>query len=174
MGWRSAAGACGSAKRACPRRACSIWTSSAAPCSDGATCRHWSCTRPVRATARSRCRTWMRTTRSVYATAWVASWISTMTPEIGPHGSDRHDPDRRDSSPPPLPAAALPERRLHPMSWLFVLLQQLKQFIVPLIALLIFGRGDRNELWPLIGVGVLVLVSLWQYFTYRYGVSGDS
>ena len=97
-----------------------------------------------------------------------------MTPEIGPHGSDRHDPDRRDSSPPPLPAAALPERRLHPMSWLFVLLQQLKQFIVPLIALLIFGRGDRNELWPLIGVGVLVLVSLWQYFTYRYGVSGDS
>lgn len=92
-----------------------------------------------------------------------------MTPEIGPSDSNRHD-----SSPPPVSAATLPERRLHPMSWLFVLLQQLKQFIVPLIALLIFGRGDRNELWPLIGVGVLVLVSLWQYFTYRYGVSGDS
>ena len=29
-----------------------------------------------------------------------------------------------------------PERRLHPWSWLFVLLQQLKQFIFPLIALL--------------------------------------
>ncbi|MFC0676611.1 PH domain-containing protein [Lysobacter korlensis] len=66
------------------------------------------------------------------------------------------------------------EHRLHPMSWLFVLLQQLKQFIAPLIALLVFGQGDRNELWPLIGVGVLALTSLWQYFTYRYGVADDS
>lgn len=70
--------------------------------------------------------------------------------------------------------AAAAERRLHPMSWLFVLLQQLKQFIAPLIALVLFGQGDRNELWPLIGVGVLVLTSLWQYYTYRYGVAGDS
>ena len=60
------------------------------------------------------------------------------------------------------------------MSWLFVLVQQLKQFIVPLVALLVFGRGDRNELWPLIGVGVLAVFSLWQYFTYRYGVAGDA
>ncbi|MDR0184281.1 PH domain-containing protein [Lysobacter arvi] len=59
------------------------------------------------------------------------------------------------------------------MSWLFVLLQQLKQFILPLIVLLMFGRGDRNELWPLIGVAALVVLSLWQYFTYRYGVAGD-
>lgn len=65
------------------------------------------------------------------------------------------------------------ERRLHPMSWLFVLVQQLKQFVLPLVALLVFGRGDRNELWPLIGVAVLVVLSLWQYFTYRYGVAGD-
>ncbi len=66
------------------------------------------------------------------------------------------------------------ERRLHPMSWLFVLLQQLKQFIVPLVALLVFGQGDRNELWPLIGVAGLIVFSLWQYATYRYGVHGDS
>ena len=70
--------------------------------------------------------------------------------------------------------AADAERRLHPMSWLFVLLQQLKQFVVPLVALLFFGRGDRNELWPLIGVGVLVVVSVWRYFTYRFGVVGDA
>lgn len=70
--------------------------------------------------------------------------------------------------------AASAERRLHPMSWLFVLLQQLKQFIVPLIALLVFGRGDRNELWSLLAVGVLVVLALWQYFTYRYGATGDS
>jgi putative membrane protein len=55
-------------------------------------------------------------------------------------------------------ATTPPERRLHPLSWLFVLLQQLKQFIVPLLALFLFKQGDRNELWPLIGVGVLALV----------------
>ena len=70
--------------------------------------------------------------------------------------------------------AVMAERRLHPMSWLFVLLAQLRQFVVPLVALLVFGRGDRNELWPLIGVGVLALSSVWQYFTFRYGVAGDA
>ncbi len=69
--------------------------------------------------------------------------------------------------------AATPDRRLHPLSWLFVLIKQLKQFIVPLIALFFFGRGDRNELWPLIGVGVLALASVWQYFTYRYRIEND-
>ncbi|TWI01686.1 putative membrane protein [Luteimonas cucumeris] len=72
------------------------------------------------------------------------------------------------------PAAdATPEQRLHPLSWLFVLIRQLRQFIVPLVALFFFGQGDRNELWPLIGVGVLALGSIWQYFTYRYRVDGD-
>lgn len=65
------------------------------------------------------------------------------------------------------------DHRLHPMSWLFVLLQQLKQFVVPLVAAFFFG-GDRNELWPLVGVGVLALVSVWRYFTYRYGFTGDA
>lgn len=65
------------------------------------------------------------------------------------------------------------ERRLHPLSWLFVLLQQLKQFIVPLVAAFFFG-GNRNELWPLIGVGVLALYSIWEYFTYRYRTTADS
>jgi putative membrane protein len=70
-------------------------------------------------------------------------------------------------------ATTPPERRLHPLSWLFVLLQQLKQFIVPLLALFLFKQGDRNELWPLIGVGVLALVSVWRYFTYRYHIDAD-
>jgi putative membrane protein len=74
--------------------------------------------------------------------------------------------------------AAAPERRLHPLSWLFVLLQQLKQFIVPLLALFLFKQGSTNnefgnELWPLIGVGVLALVSVWRYFTYRYRIDAD-
>ena len=88
--------------------------------------------------------------------------------------------------PPPLPetgpaptgiAPALPidgdEHRLHPWSWLFVTLQHLKQFILPLAVLVFAGRGDRNELWPMIGVGVLALVSVWQYFTYRYRLLTD-
>ena len=77
--------------------------------------------------------------------------------------------------PPPLPpmAAAAMEtdgeaHRLHPWSWLFVTLQHLKQFILPLLVLLFAGRGDRNELWPMIGIAVLALVSVWQYFTYSY------
>lgn len=76
--------------------------------------------------------------------------------------------------PPPLPPETAPlqvdgeEHRLHPWSWLFVTLQHLKQFILPLLVLLFAGRGDRNELWPMIGVGVLALASVWQYFTYRY------
>ena len=72
-----------------------------------------------------------------------------------------------------------PDKRLHPWSWLFVLLQQLKQFIVPLLALLFVGRGrsggdGMQELWPLIGVGVLVISALWRYFTYRYRITDDS
>lgn len=73
--------------------------------------------------------------------------------------------------------AALPqdgqEHRLHPLSWLFVLIAQLKQFILPLIVLVFAGRGDRSDLWGLIAVGVLVVASLAEYFTYRYTLRGD-
>ena len=74
------------------------------------------------------------------------------------------------ATPPPIPALAIDggEHRLHAWSWLFVTLQHMKQFILPLLVLLFAGRGDRNELWPLIGVGVLAVASVWQYFTYRY------
>jgi putative membrane protein len=107
----------------------------------------------------------MPTTPNACAIAWPARSTPMTTPDLDEPGPGTPAPD----------AAAVPaaERRLHPMSWLFVLVQQLKQFIVPLIVLMVFGRGDRNELWPLIGVGVLVVFSLWQYFTYRYGVAGD-
>lgn len=62
------------------------------------------------------------------------------------------------------------QRRLHPLSWLFVLIVQLRQFAFPLIVLLFTGRGDRNEFWPLIGVAALAVYSIFQYFTYRYRV----
>jgi len=65
------------------------------------------------------------------------------------------------------------ERRLHPLSWLFVLIQQIKSFAIPLLVLLFTGRGNSWELWGLVGAGVLVLVSLAQYFTYRFRVERD-
>lgn len=62
------------------------------------------------------------------------------------------------------------QRRLHPLSWLFVLIVQLRQFAFPLIILLFTGRGERYELWPLIGVAALAIYSIFQYFTFRYRV----
>jgi putative membrane protein len=73
----------------------------------------------------------------------------------------------------PSDTPAARERRLHPWSWLFVLVQQLRQFALPLLVLLVTGRGDRNELWPLVGVGALALYSVAQYFTYRYKVGPE-
>ena len=66
------------------------------------------------------------------------------------------------------------EHRLHPLSWLFVLVAQLKQFIVPLVVLLFAGRGDRNDLWGLLAMGALVVASLAQYLTYRYQLGRDA
>jgi putative membrane protein len=82
------------------------------------------------------------------------------------------------TTPSDAPAAlAAVERRLHPMSWLFLLLAQLRQFAVPLIALLVFGRaGERAGAWELIGViaaFVLALGAVLQYFTYRFRIQGD-
>lgn len=65
------------------------------------------------------------------------------------------------------------ERRLHPWSWLFVLIEQIKSFALPLLVLLFTGRGNSWELWGLVGAGVLVLVSLGQYFTYRFRVDEE-
>lgn len=80
-------------------------------------------------------------------------------------------------TPPPLPAA-IEERRLHPWSWLFVLLMQLRQYLLPLVALLVFGqRGDNEPLWaqlgPLIVIVVLVAASVLQYLSYRYRIGDE-
>ena len=78
----------------------------------------------------------------------------------------------------PVEGGAAREQRLHPWSWLFVLLQQLRQFIVPLLVLLFAGRRGASDGWvtlaPLLGVGVLVVVSILQYFTFRYRIGSDA
>src|SRR5690606_20990570 len=69
-------------------------------------------------------------------------------------------------------AGTVPDQRLHPGSWLFVLLQQVRQFVVAPLALLVAGRRESGR-WeygkyaPLLGIVVLGALSVMQYFTYR-------
>lgn len=66
------------------------------------------------------------------------------------------------------------ERRLHPLSWLFVLLLQIRGFAFPLIALVVFGRNDDSwQWWGLVAVAVLTLGAVVQYFTYRFHIDAD-
>ena len=77
-------------------------------------------------------------------------------------------------------AADLPtahERRLHPLSWLFVLVSSIGRFLVPLVALVVLG-GRGEDSWQLaaagIGVAALVVGAVWRYFTWRYRIGSDS
>ena len=81
--------------------------------------------------------------------------------------------------PAPAPAAEA-DLRLHPLSWLFVLVQQAKQFLVPLVALVVFGqRGDGygyEQYGNLFTAGVIVLLvgaAVLRYLTYRYRIGED-
>lgn len=78
----------------------------------------------------------------------------------------------------PLPAPkAAPsadiDQRLHPLSWVFVLVTQLRSMALPLIALIVFGKGDRWIAWGLVGaVGVAVYALIYSLsFRYRIGKS---
>ena len=66
------------------------------------------------------------------------------------------------------------ERRLHPLSWIFVLLRQLKGFALPLVALLVLGRSqDSWQWWGLVAVGLLTLAAMVRYYTYRFRIDAD-
>lgn len=67
------------------------------------------------------------------------------------------------------------DRRLHPLSWLFVLLGSLRQFALPLIAFVVFGqRADEDDLWfQAMGLAAGVLLTLGavaRYYTYRFRI----
>lgn len=77
------------------------------------------------------------------------------------------------------PGDAAPGQRLHRWSWLFVLLVQLRQFLLPLVALVVFGnRGDDEQVWSnlaaLVVIVVLVVVSILQYLTFHYRIGSDA
>lgn len=64
-------------------------------------------------------------------------------------------------------------QRLHPLSWLFTLIAQLRMFALPILVLLLGGsREDGDDIGDLIGLAgaaMLAVVAVWRYFTYRYG-----
>lgn len=69
-----------------------------------------------------------------------------------------------------LQAAA--NQRLHPLSWLFLLLAQLRAFALPLLVLLFGGSRGEDGFMDLIGLAagsLLAVVAVWRYFTYHYG-----
>jgi putative membrane protein len=62
-----------------------------------------------------------------------------------------------------------PTLRLHALSWLFVLVASIRQFIVPVIAVLVFGARDDGSMWGLVIVVPLVAAAIWRQLLFRYG-----
>jgi putative membrane protein len=62
------------------------------------------------------------------------------------------------------------ERRLHPLSWLFVLLTQLRTLVLPILAFVIFGKGDSWVFYGLIGAFVFALYALIYSLSFRYRI----
>jgi putative membrane protein len=70
------------------------------------------------------------------------------------------------------PAAGAPaERRLHPWSWLFVLLTNLRHVALPAIVLLVFGQGETWELMGAVAAVVLAVHSVIYSFGFRWRIA---
>ncbi|MEO8160393.1 MAG: PH domain-containing protein [Arenimonas sp.] len=69
-----------------------------------------------------------------------------------------------------------PEQRLHPLSFVFLMLVHLRQYALPLVLGLFVGRrpGNDYDRYALVGVAVMALYSLAQYFSFRYRLEADA
>jgi putative membrane protein len=67
-----------------------------------------------------------------------------------------------------------PDRRLHPLSWVFALVSFARQFVVPLAAIVFFGARNDGSLWGLVLLGPLLIAALWRQLSFRYGFESDS
>ena len=63
--------------------------------------------------------------------------------------------------------------RLHPLSWLFALLIQLRPLVVPLLVLIFLGRGEWWELFIVAGAVGYALYALIYSIGFRYRLSDD-
>jgi putative membrane protein len=75
---------------------------------------------------------------------------------------------------PPGPDGA--ERRLHPLSWLFVLLTQLRHAVIPLVVLIFLGGRDDDAFGLALAAGGAVLLAIYSVvyaiaFRYRIGAT---
>jgi putative membrane protein len=66
---------------------------------------------------------------------------------------------------------ATPELRLHPWSWLFAAASFVRQMIIPIIAVLVFGARNDGALWGALLLVPILTVALWQQWVFRYGFS---
>lgn len=78
------------------------------------------------------------------------------------------DPEAGVPVPAAPPAAPAAEGRLHPFSWLFVLVTQLRQVALPLVVVVLFGRGAWWEIAGAAGALALAIYSLVYSFGFRY------
>jgi putative membrane protein len=93
------------------------------------------------------------------------------SPATGAAGDER-------SVPPVTASVAAPkdpqeELRLHPFSWLFVMVTQMRSYVLPLGALIVFGRGQGWELWGLLGAVFVGLYALIYSVGFRYRLEAD-
>jgi putative membrane protein len=79
-----------------------------------------------------------------------------------------------ESPEPPRSDGFKPDRRLHPSSWVFNAVSQVRAFLVPLAIAVIVGSRRDFSLWvPAIALVPLVGAALWRQWIYRYGFSAD-
>lgn len=77
-------------------------------------------------------------------------------------------------SDPPSPSVFEPELRLHPVSWLFGTVAQLRAILLPLVVAAVFGARQDYPLWiPVVVLVPLVGMAVWKQRLYRYGFSPD-
>jgi putative membrane protein len=64
-----------------------------------------------------------------------------------------------------------PTLRLHPWSWLFAAFGFIRQLIVPLLAVVVFGARNDGVQWLVLLLVPIVLLAVWQQRVFRYGFS---
>ena len=75
-----------------------------------------------------------------------------------------------------MPSDSLPDaqpRRLHPSSLLFALGAAAKNFVVPILLLVVFSRGERYQFWYVAGLIPVAIAFLVRYISYRYRFGSD-